>query len=190
MSKDYKQGLSESERGQAGEIYTKYHKLVRAEIRERTHCNSVEEDDLTAEVFERVCRSFKNGSGPINAHATKKWLMKIVENECLKFLKKGKRRTTVSLESPVFQGEDEMLRDQIADNDDSPEEIAEQQEIARVLITALKELSPRLQRVVFLYYMQGWTLGQISEISGQTFSTVRRDREKGIQQLHERLVDE
>ncbi len=190
MSKFIDKGLSEQQRAQVEQMYTQYHRLVRSQIRDRTRCSPGDAEDLTEDVFERVCRSLKSGSGPRNLKATKMWLLKIAENVCGHFMQKTNRQSTLSLESPVFQGEDEEFANRIVDGDGSPEEIAEQNEATRALHTVIEGLPQRQQMIVRLHYGNELTLTEISAISGQPRSTVKRNRDKGIKQLQKRLGDE
>jgi RNA polymerase sigma factor (sigma-70 family) len=152
-------------------------------------CGHEQAEDITEEVYERACRSLKNGAGP--NIAPRKWLEKIAKNVCLDHIEKKRKENYLSLEFPtIVDGKEEFLSDHIADEGLSTEEIVERHEHLVALRKAIQALPPRIQQVVIMYYLSGLTSKAISERLKLSTSTIGREKQEGLQQLQERLIEE
>ena len=78
--------------------------------------------------------------------------------------------------------ENEMTGDYV-----KPEKIVEQEELKRIIADELKKLTEKEQKVVYLYYYEGLTLREISEILDVSESRVSQLHSKAIAKLRSKL---
>lgn len=105
-----------------------------------------------------------------------------IKNELL-MTKRKRSVDTISLDTPLKTGEDLCLEDTIASDVDVTSSV--QDDIMLVEINKLKEkyLSRMEQQVIDLYYMQGKTQVEISEILGISQAQISRYKTKAINKL-------
>lgn len=108
-----------------------------------------------------------------NPAAMKTWFYRILTNECLQALKKAKRES-------------------IMDTNDIKDEIYLEKayEPDLELYEAVRQLSAETQTIIFLHYYEGYTLKEISRITGYNLSTVKSRLYAGLKKLKEIVKEE
>ncbi|WP_291350732.1 sigma-70 family RNA polymerase sigma factor [Desulfosporosinus sp.] len=129
--------------------------------------------DLTQDIFIKAYNNltvFRQGS------AFSTWLYRIAVNHCLDWCRKKKPQY---VEASCF--------DNLCTEEDSPEDLFLQQEIASEVQTAVASLPPIYSTVLILYYFQDFSPQQIAEITDAPKRTVETRLFRGRKMLREKL---
>ena len=133
--------------------------------------------DMTQEAFIKAYNSLSSFRGDSKFSV---WLYRIVSNVCLDFLRKQKRRPSVSLSVEDDDGESTEL--QIPDESNSPHKLLEQKLSREALSRGLKELPEDQRQILILRELQGLSYDEISEVlnieAGTVKSRIFRARKK------------
>ncbi|NLG73421.1 MAG: sigma-70 family RNA polymerase sigma factor [Chloroflexi bacterium] len=126
-------------------------------------------EDITQEAFISAYRkidSYRGGS-------FKAWLLRIVTNASYDELRRLKRRPTTPLE-PLDEDDDEIESPRwLADPGETPEEVAERDELGRALQRCLGELPEEFRSVVVLVDMHGLDYAEAAQSMGKPLGTVK-----------------
>lgn len=101
-----------------------------------------------------------------NPAAMKTWFYRILTNECLQALKKSQRENLV--EPADIQ--DEIYFEKAYDS-------------GIELYEAVRQLAPETQTIIFLHYYEGYTLKEISKITGYNLNTIKSRLYAGLKKL-------
>lgn len=139
--------------------------------------------DLTQEAFLRAWR----GLGSFKAEATfSTWLYRLTSNVCIDFLRREKRRRTVSL---TFRDEDRdmELEMDVPDPASGPEQLAIETENRENMARAMNALSVEFREILTMRIINGLSYEEIAEVldlkPGTVKSRLSRAREKLRKQL-------
>ena len=124
--------------------------------------------DMTQEAFIKAYNSLPSFRGDSKFSV---WLYRIVSNVCLDFLRKQKRRPSVSLSLEDESGESVEL--QIPDESASPHKLLEQKLSREAVRRGLNELPPEHRQILILRELQGLSYDEISEALGLESGTVK-----------------
>lgn len=125
--------------------------------------------DLLQDIFAKAYQSLRKFKGN-SAFYT--WIYQIAVNQTLNFLKKRKRRTTLSLSEPDSAvQQDPALID--ATHEANPEQKSRLMELQKKLNEAMMKLSESHRMVVTMYDIQGMPHADISKVLGISEGTVR-----------------
>lgn len=124
--------------------------------------------DMTQEAFIKAYNSLPSFRGDSKFSV---WLYRIVSNVCLDFLRKQKRRPSVSLSLEDESGESVEL--QIPDESASPHKLLEQKLSREAVRRGLNELPPEHRQILILRELQGLSYDEISESLGLESGTVK-----------------
>ncbi|WP_026674798.1 RNA polymerase sigma factor [Alkalihalobacterium bogoriense] len=133
-----------------------------------------EAEDLTQEVFIRLCKALKTFEGKSEL---KTFVFSIARHVVFDHYRKRKRRARLQdfiLQSLRFQQK-------------STEEMVEQRESISELYSALHELKPKAKMVVLLRGLQEFSIKETAEIMGFTESNVKVLYHRAIKQLQEKM---
>lgn len=136
--------------------------------------NAEDAMDVAQEAFLKAFRSlptFRRGS------PFKPWLLTVAANTATDFLRRRR---------PAATGEFEEMDP--PDASPGPEEIAEKGERSRCLKDAIMGLAPGYRIVVELFHIQGFSLGEVSEITGLNVTTVKNRLFRARRMLREKLA--
>lgn len=97
------------------------------------------------------------------------WLVRIATNLCLDALRREKRRPAVSVEA--ITGESGDLP--IADDSDSPEDIAQSRELQRAIQACIEALNPDQRAVLVLSDVEGFNYQDIAQTVNTQVGTVK-----------------
>lgn len=108
-----------------------------------------------------------------NPAAMKTWFYRILTNECLQALKKAKR-------------------EDLMDSDDIHEEVYFEKgfEPDIALYEAVRTLAPETQTIIYLHFYEGYTLKEVSKITGVNLSTVKSRLYTGLNKLKTLMKEE
>ncbi len=167
------------------ELVAKYHKKIYNLILRQI--NDVEEAmDLTQETFVNAFRSFPSFRGECKIHT---WLCQIAINQCKnRFRQRDRRR---SVEGPSLDAatgsEDPNQRLEIADWDQSPQEVLLRKEQYRYVLRAIAQLPPEYRHVVTLCDLQNLPYQEIAQITGLSLEAVKTRIHRGRLMLRRKL---
>lgn len=138
--------------------------------------------DATQDTFlsaYRNIRSFRGGS-------FRSWLLRIATNACYDVLRARKRRPTTSLD---LDADDEHAHSplQIADDAESPGDIALRRELAVEIQRGLSQLPEDQRAVVILSDIEGMAYEEIAQITGANLGTVKSRLSRGRARLRDAL---
>jgi RNA polymerase sigma-70 factor (ECF subfamily) len=113
----------------------------------------------------------------------KAWLLRIATNACYDELRRRQRRPTIPLE-PVYPDDEEIESPAwIADPGDSPEEMAERQELNQAIQHCLENLTPEFRSVVVLVDIQGLDYDEAAQAIHKPVGTVKSRLARARQRL-------
>lgn len=135
--------------------------------------NRTDIPDLVQEVLFRMTKSVKNLRNPATF---KFWLNQIITNLFYDELRrKTKRLTTISLDTPVFESEEEQnsyTRD-ITDETKIPEERSLGSELDKTIKEAIDSLPEQFRVAIVLRELQGLSYEEIAELTNSSIGTVK-----------------
>jgi RNA polymerase sigma-70 factor (ECF subfamily) len=167
-------------------LIEKYHKKIYNLI--LRYINDTEEAlDLTQETFVNAYRSFNAFRGECKIHT---WLCQIAINQCKNRFRQRDRRRSVegpSLDASHPGGDDPNHRLEIADWDQSPQEVLIKKETYRYVLRAISQLSPEYREVVTLCDLQQCSYQEIAQITGLSLEAVKTRIHRGRLMLRRKL---
>jgi len=126
-------------------------------------------EDATQDAFIAAFRKLSTYRGG----SFKAWLLRIVTNVCYDELRRRKRRPTTPLE-PTDNDDEEIESPRwLSDPNETPEERAERQELARALQRCLNGLPEEFRSVVALVDIQGMDYTEAADVLGKPLGTVK-----------------
>jgi RNA polymerase sigma-70 factor (ECF subfamily) len=133
--------------------------------------------DLTQEAFIRIYKSISNFK---EQSSLSTWIYRIITNVCLDELRRRKNRNIVSIDEGIKLDDSEVKR-QIESGAPTPEEMAERNEMKKVVAEAIKTLSDEHRTVILLRDIQGFSYEEIARIvecpEGTVKSRINRARQ-------------
>jgi len=139
--------------------------------------------DATQEAFLsafRAIRKFRGGS-------FKAWLLRIVTNACYDQLRLKQRRPTVSLDALPAAGS--AVAPPPTGAEETPEEHALRQELARVIQAGIQTLPPEQRVTLVLSDVQGLSYQEIAEVTRTSLGTVKSRLSRARAKLRDFLLE-
>jgi RNA polymerase sigma-70 factor (ECF subfamily) len=125
--------------------------------------------DLLQDIFAKAYQSLRKFKGNSTFYT---WIYQIAVNQTLNFLKKRKRRSTLSLSEPDSAvQQDPALID--VTHEANPEQKSRLMELQKKLNEAMMKLSESHRMVVTMYDIQGMPHADIAKVLGVSEGTVR-----------------
>lgn len=168
------------------ELVEKYHKKIFNLIL-RTINDTEEALDLTQETFVNAYRSFGSFRGECKIHT---WLCQIAINQCKNRFRQRDRRRAVegpSLDAATPGAEDPNQRLEIADWDQSPQEVLIKKETYRYVLRAIAQLPPEYREVVTLCDLQQCSYQEIAQITRLSLEAVKTRIHRGRLMLRRKI---
>ena len=138
--------------------------------------------DLTQEAFLNAWRGL-SGFGGQSAFST--WLYRLASNACIDFLRREKRRGSLSM---TLEDEDEDRQADLPDQRWSPERELERKEVRQALQAGLSALSPEHRQVLLLREAEGLSYQEIAQVLDLEEGTVKSRIARARMALKEFLV--
>ena len=126
--------------------------------------------ELCQEAFLNAWRGLPRFQGE-SAFST--WIYRLTQNVCIDFLRRGKRRKDISMTVALDNDSNEAQPIDLPDERYSPHQIAERNELHRVIWDGLNALSPHYRQILILRDMDGFSYAEISELLGVEVGTVK-----------------
>lgn len=159
-------------------LFRRYSRLV-VSLGYRVLGTYAEAEDLVQDVFLYIwtrCKSLK----PHEHHSMHDLVIRVIYHRAF-----DRRRYLMSRLYWHGANGDEKRIDKFAARNSTTCKLADSIHRRRLLESAFTRLSPRQQRVLRLYYYEGFSLREISEKIEDTFDNVRNHWARGIQRLRE-----
>jgi RNA polymerase sigma-70 factor, ECF subfamily len=168
------------------EIISKYEKKIFNLI--LRHISDREEaEDLTQETFLNAYKSFTTFRGECKIHT---WLCQIALNQCKNRFRQRDRRRSVegpSLDAPAGSTEEPVRPMEIADWDQSPQEVLIRNETYRYVLKAIDSLPNEYRTVIVLCDLQQMSYQQIAQITGLSLEAVKTRIHRGRLMLRRKV---
>lgn len=137
-------------------------------------------DDAGDLAQEALIRIFRSIAGFKEQSSFSTWVYRITTNVCLDDIRKKKNKKVISLDEEIRVEDGEMKR-QIMSDDPLPDEVAEKEEMRRLVNDAINTLPEEQRLVISLRDIQGLTYDEIAEVldcpSGTVKSRINRARQ-------------
>ncbi|ACB85465.1 RNA polymerase, sigma-24 subunit, ECF subfamily [Natranaerobius thermophilus JW/NM-WN-LF] len=165
------------------ELVHKYHQKVYS-LCYRFSGNHDDANDLAQEAFIRVYHSI-NKFHFKSAFST--WLYRVTSNVCLDEMRKRKRKSSVSLDSPM-ETDDGELYFNLPDQKFNPELMAERKDVQEIVHKAIQELPKDQKLTLLLREMEGFSYDEMAEVMNVSVGTVKSRLSRARNNLKEILV--
>ena len=146
-----------------------------------------EAEDLTQETFVNACRSFESFRGECKVQT---WLCQIAMNQCKNRFRQRDRRRSLegpSLDLATSAPEEPMRPLEIADWDQSPQEVFIKNETHRYVLRAIHQLPDEYRIVINLCDLQQLSYQEIAEITSLSLEAVKTRIHRGRLMLRRKL---
>jgi RNA polymerase sigma-70 factor, ECF subfamily len=147
-----------------------------------------EADDLTQETFLNAYKSFATFRGECKVHT---WLCQIALNQCKNRFRQRDRRRAVegpSLDQAIGgNGEDSARPFEIADWDQSPQEVLMRHETYRFVLKAIRALPDEYRTVIILCDLEQLSYQDIARITGLSLEAVKTRIHRGRLMLRRKV---
>jgi RNA polymerase sigma-70 factor (ECF subfamily) len=136
-------------------------------------------EDIFASVIEKLlvddCAALRKFSWKSKLST---WLVSVARNRTYDFLRRQKRRPTISLSTPIDDGEDEIQRI-IAQDIDLDHDL----EVALTVDEALDLVDDKDRVILKLYYIEGMKEREIGELLGTSVDAVSARKSRALKKL-------
>jgi RNA polymerase sigma factor for flagellar operon FliA len=123
----------------------------------------------------------RNGKLPNDCEVAK--FLGISEDEYTEWQNEAKADSLVSLNEYVEQGNDISSEKSRSSDYDMPERVVEKEELKKVLVSSMENLTDKEKKVILLYYYEDLTLKEISSVLDVTESRVSQLHTKALQKM-------
>lgn len=152
----------------AFETLVKANQAMAYQLAYRMTGNPEDAADLTQEAFLNAWRGLSAFDGR-SSFST--WLYRLTSNACIDFLRREKRRSTLSL--TLEADEEESRQTEVSDERWSPEALLDRQESLQAVRRALGQLSDEHREVLLLRELEGLSYREIAQALGLEEGTVK-----------------
>lgn len=159
-------------------VFNLCHRMVNDEVESR---------DLTQEVFLKIYRSIEKYQ---HNYAFYTWIYRIAVNCCIDYMRKKKRHAnTISLSLSYSDSAGDQGKEmEIEDETYVPEQQLQNTELKEMLKVAIGQLSEKLQSIIVLKEIEGFTYEEIAEILNCSRGTVKSRLFRARERLREILA--
>jgi len=164
------------------ELIDKYKNLV-FNLAYRMTYNLQDAEDISQEVFIRVCKSLYNFN-PNYKFST--WLYQMTLNICRDRFRKGKV-PSVSLDAHLNEDDQRDFSSLIPDSENDPEEIFIEAEQTKSINTLIFSLSPKYREVIVLRHLRDLSYDEMSKILNISLGSVKTRLFRARELLRDKL---
>lgn len=156
-------------------LVARYLKLVYSVMLHFTK-NVEDAEDLAQDVFVKALRHLSSYNPE---QSFKPWLMRIAKNHALDWVKKKKPLMMSELDLET----QERIMNELPDPSPLQDAQFEASEKAKALNSAMAELNPEQQKVLFLRYMKDFSFNEIAEELGELMNTAKSRHQRALAAL-------
>jgi RNA polymerase sigma-70 factor, ECF subfamily len=138
-------------------------------------------EDLTQVTFVKAWKNLKRFDQNKNFRT---WLFAIAKNTAFDYLKKKKELPF----SSFADEEGNNFLENVADEEDLPDEILERKDIAEEMELILQKLPPHYRAILLLHYKEAFSLHEIAEILDEPYNTIKSRHQRGLGKLKKELL--
>lgn len=128
--------------------------------------NLEDANDVTQEALVKVYKSLPKFKGDSKFST---WLYSIVTNASIDYIRKNRKSNVVYLDKK----EENQMKREIPDNENTPENLLEKNEIKRVIHDSINKLNKEHRTVIILRDIQGFTYEEIANMLNCSEGTVK-----------------
>ena len=132
--------------------------------------NKDDAEDLTIEAFGKA---FKRLHQYTPKYAFSTWLFKIASNNCIDWIRKQKKKKTLSLDNPIGTSDGESMTIEIRSEGPDPADVVMKTQKAEILKEVVAKLKPRYRTLVELRYYQEYSYEEIAQEMDLPLGTVK-----------------
>ena len=132
--------------------------------------NKDDAEDLTIEAFGKA---FKRLHQYTPKYAFSTWLFKIASNNCIDWIRKQKKKKTLSLDNPIGTGDGDEMRIEIRSDGPDPADVVIKEQKAELLKEIVGKLKPRYRTLVELRYYKEYSYEEIAQEMDLPLGTVK-----------------
>jgi RNA polymerase sigma-70 factor (ECF subfamily) len=132
--------------------------------------NPNDAEDLTIEAFGKAFSRLKQYK-PNYAFST--WMFKIASNNCIDFIRKERKKRTMSLDTGMQNKDGEDVTFDVESDVRDPEEELVRDQRMKVMREVVEELKPRYKQLVILRYFKEYSYDEISQELDLPLGTVK-----------------
>jgi RNA polymerase sigma-70 factor (ECF subfamily) len=132
--------------------------------------NADDADDLTIEAFGKAFKRLKQYQ-PNYAFST--WMFKIASNNCIDFIRKERKKRTMSIDTGMSNEDGEQVTYDIEADDRDPEEEMIRAQKMKAMRQVVDKLKPRYRELVVLRYFKEYSYEEISQELDLPLGTVK-----------------
>lgn len=145
--------------------------------------NSAEAEDITQDVFMRAWRNLDKFD---QDRSFKTWLFSIAKYASIDWLKKKKTLPFVNFEDA--EGRNTLI-ETLIDESALPEDFLRRLDVARIVNSAIKEISVKYRQVLLLHYYKQLNFREIAEILEESLNTVKSWHRRALIHLRKILAE-
>ncbi len=169
---DYKlvrRAVDESDQSAYAELMERYRESIYYMLLKMVN-NSDDAEDLTIEAFGKAFNRLKQYS-PNYAFST--WMFKIASNNCIDFIRKEKKKRTMSIDTGMKNEEGESMTFDIESDGRDPEEELIRLQKVKAMREVVDKLKPRYKELVILRYFKEYSYEEIAQELDLPLGTVK-----------------
>ncbi len=169
---DYKlvrRAVDESDQSAYAELMERYRESIYYLLLKMVN-NSDDAEDLTIEAFGKAFNRLKQYS-PNYAFST--WMFKIASNNCIDFIRKEKKKRTMSIDTGMKNEEGESMTFDIESDGRDPEEELIRLQKVKAMREVVDKLKPRYKELVILRYFKEYSYEEIAQELDLPLGTVK-----------------
>lgn len=169
---DYKlvmRALNDGEQGAYAELMERYRESIYYMLLKMVN-NSDDAEDLTIEAFGKAFNRLKQYH-PSYAFST--WMFKIASNNCIDFIRKERKKRTMSIDTGMTNEDGENVTYDIESEGRDPEEELIRDQKMKAMREVVMKLKPRYRELVILRYFKEYSYDEIAKELDLPLGTVK-----------------
>ncbi len=169
--KDYKLVVRalEGEQSAYAELMERYRESIYYMLLKMVN-NTDDADDLTIEAFGKA---FKRLSQYHPSYAFSTWMFKIASNNCIDFIRKERKKRTMSIDTGMTNDDGESVTFDLESEGRDPEEELIRDQKMETMREVVMKLKPRYRELVILRYFKEYSYDEISQELDLPLGTVK-----------------
>lgn len=169
---DYKlvrRALDHGDQSAYAELMERYRESIYYMLLKMVH-NPDDAEDLTIEAFGKAFNRLKQYH-PNYAFST--WMFKIASNNCIDFIRKERKKRTMSIDTGMTNDEGERMTYDIEASDRDPEAEMIRNQKMKAMREVVDKLKPRYRQLVILRYFKEYSYDEIAQELELPLGTVK-----------------